>query len=137
LAVAHKSNGQTGDDNRSWNRVYLEVPISIGWFLCIPRVWWSFSGIGNDFSEMDIPRYMGMCDLTIVTHWKSHVLRLYGRSNFNFKNNLTAALRVDYSYPIASSGFYFYLQYFFGYGESLLDYSRRVNKIGLGVALSR
>jgi phospholipase A1 len=135
-AVAHKSNGRGDDKTCSWNRVYLEAPISIGWFLFLPRVWWSFVGIGDDPTEVDIPRYMGMCDLTIISHWNSHVLRVYGRSNFNFKN-MKAALRVDYSYPIAATGFYFYMQYFVGYGESLIDYFRPVNKIGTGLALSR
>jgi phospholipase A1 len=136
VAAAHKSNGLGDENNRSWNRVYLESPISIGRFLFIPRVWWSFVGIGNDFYEKDIPRYMGMCDLTIVSRWNSHVLRVYGRSNFNYKN-INAALRIDYSYPIAATGLYFYLQYFLGYGESLIDYDRPVNKIGTGIALSR
>jgi phospholipase A1 len=135
-AVAHKSNGQSGDNNRSWNRVYLEAPLSIQWFLFIPRVWWSFVGIGNDFTEKDIPRYMGMCDLTLVGRWNSHVLRLYGRSNFNFRD-IKAAMQVDYSYPIAATGFYFHLRYFLGYGESLFDYNQPVNKIGAGLALSR
>jgi len=135
-AAAHKSNGKDDETNRSWNRVYLEAPVSIKWFLFIPRIWWSFVGIGNDFYEKDIPRYMGICDLTIVCHLNSHVLRVYGRSNFNFKN-IKAALRLDYSYPIASTGLYFYLQYFLGYGESLIDYDRPVNKIGAGLALSR
>jgi len=136
VAVAHKSNGRGDDNNRSWNRVYLEFPISIGWFQFIPRVWWSFAGIGNDFYEKDISRYMGMCDLTIAGHWNSHVLQVYGRSNFNYKN-INAALRVDYSYPIAATGLYFYVQYFLGYGESLIDYDKPVNKIGAGIALSR
>jgi phospholipase A1 len=136
IAVAHKSNGRGDKYNRSWNRVYLESPISIKRFLFIPRVWWSFVGLSNDFTEKDLPRYTGMGDLTFVSHWNSHVLRLYGRSNFNFKN-IKAALQVDYSYPISSTGFYFYLQYFWGYGESLIDYDRPVNKIGTGLALSR
>jgi len=135
-AVAHKSNGKDDENNRSWNLVYLEAPLSIGWFLFIPRVWWSFMGIGEDFYEADIPRYMGMCDLTIVSHWNKHVLRVYGRSNFNF-NAIKAALQVDYSYPIAATGTYIYLKYFLGYGESLIDYDRPVNKIGTGLALSR
>jgi phospholipase A1/A2 len=140
LAAAHKSNGQrSGDDNRSWNRIVLEAPISIKQFMFIPRVWWSFQGINsNDFTERDIPKYMGMCDLTIVSSWKSHVLRIYGRSNFKFMSgDLTAALQVDYSYPISKEGFYFYLKYFLGYGESLIDYTQKVNKIGTGIAISR
>jgi phospholipase A1 len=136
IAAAHKSNGLGDGNNRSWNRVYLEAPIAIKRFLFIPRVWWSFVGTTNDFSEADIPRYTGMCDLTIVSHWNSHVLRVYGRSNFNFRN-IKAALQVDYSYPISTTGFYFYLQYFLGYGESLIDYDKPVNKIGTGLALSR
>jgi phospholipase A1 len=134
-AAAHKSNG-LDENNRSWNRVYLEVPISIKRFLVIPRVWWSFVGTTGDFSEQDIPRYMGVWDLTILSRWNSHVLRVYGRSNFNFRN-IKAALQVDYSYPITATGFYFYLRYFWGYGESLIDYYRPVNKIGTGLALSR
>jgi phospholipase A1/A2 len=141
VAAAHKSNGLGDENNRSWNRVYLEATISIGWFLFIPRVWWSFVGIGDDFYEKDIPRYMGICDLTVVSQWNKHVLRVYGRSNFNFKNLRAArtigSMRLDYSYPIAATGFYFYLQYFLGYGESLIDYDQPVNKIGIGLALSR
>ena len=84
---------------------------------------------------------MGMCDLTVVSQWNKHVLRIYGRSNINFKNLRAAqtvgSIRLDYSYPIAATGSYFYLQYFLGYGESLIDYDRPVNKIGIGLALSR
>jgi len=136
VAAAHKSNGRGDESNRSWNRVYLEAPFSVGWFLFLPRVWWSFVGIGNDFYEKDIPRYMGMCDLTVVSMWNKHVLKIYGRSNFNFEN-IAAALQVDYSYPIAATGIYLYIQYFLGYGESLIDYDRPVHKIGTGIALSR
>jgi len=136
LAAAHKSNGKGDENNRSWNRVYLEAPISIKWFMFIPRIWWSFVGVGDDFYEKDIPRYMGMSDLTVITHWNSHVLRIYGRSNFNVKD-IKAALQVDYSYPIPAAGIYFYLKYFLGYGESLIDYKQFVNKIGIGFALSR
>jgi len=136
LAAAHKSNGRGDENNRSWNRIYLEAPISIKWFMFIPRVWWSFVGIGNDFYEKDIPRYMGMCDLTVVSRWNRHILRIYGRSNFNFRN-IKAALQIDYSYPITTTGFYIYLKYFLGYGESLIDYDKPVNKTGVGLALSR
>jgi len=135
-AAIHESNGKSGEDNRSWNRICLEAPISIKWFLLVPRIWWSFVGIGNDFSEKDIPRYMGMGDLTVITGWNKHVMKIYGRSNFNFKN-IAAALRIDYSYPITATGYFLYLQYFVGYGESLIDYNRTVQKIGTGFAFSR
>lgn len=79
---------------------------------------------------------MGFCDLTVMFQYGKHVFSLYGRSNFNIKI-LTGALQADYSYPLGSRGFYIYLQYFLGYGQSLIDYDRPVNRLGLGIALSR
>jgi phospholipase A1 len=132
----HTSNGQGDERNRSWNRVCLESPVSIKYFLFLPRIWFSFPGVGKDKTEKIIPRYMGFCDLTVMFQYGKHVFSLYGRSNFN-SNMLTGALQADYSYPLGSRGFYMYLQYFLGYGQSLIDYDRPVNRLGLGVALSR
>jgi phospholipase A1 len=136
IFVMHTSNGQGDERNRSWNRFGLESPVSIKDFLFLPRIWFSFPGVGKDETEKIIPRYMGFCDLTVMFHHSKHVLSLYGRSNFNVEN-LTGALQADYSYPLGNRGCYIYLQYFLGYGQSLIDYDRPVNQLGLGIALSR
>ncbi|MBQ9875874.1 MAG: phospholipase A, partial [Campylobacter sp.] len=47
------------------------------------------------------------------------------------------AVQFDWFFPIFNSGFYGYLQYFSGYGESLADYNRHIDKIGLGVAFKQ
>ena len=45
--------------------------------------------------------------------------------------------QLDYLYSLGEpgGGRYLMLQWFRGYGESLIDYNAKVNKIGIGVAI--
>ena len=55
------------------------------------------------------------------------------RDNLSFNANY-GALQAEWSFPLLKwvGG---YVQYFVGYGESLLDYNHRVNRIGIGFIL--
>ncbi len=47
------------------------------------------------------------------------------------------ALELSWSFPVFDYPYLKgYIQYFHGYGESLVDYDRRVNRIGIGIALT-
>jgi phospholipase A1 len=56
------------------------------------------------------------------------------RNNLQYPKN-RGALQLEWSIPLFErvSG---YLQYYVGYGENLLDYNYRVNRIGFGVILT-
>ena len=47
------------------------------------------------------------------------------------------AVQLDWSRPTGfSPQLRWYVQYFDGYGESLLDYNRRLRRLGVGVMLN-
>jgi phospholipase A1 len=58
------------------------------------------------------------------------------------RNNLESgfsrgAVELTWSFPLGNYPFLKgYIQYFNGYGESLIDYDNHVNKIGIGFALT-
>ena len=54
--------------------------------------------------------------------------------NLEFANN-RGSLELSVSYPV-SPRYEVVLQYFNGYGDSLIDYDRRQNRIGLGFQLA-
>ncbi|MDR0468150.1 MAG: phospholipase A [Campylobacteraceae bacterium] len=131
----HESNGQ-GDSlgiSRSWNRLYLEGYFQFSGMFFVPRVWYGFD-IAKD--NQDIEDYIGHGDLNIVIPYKRNLFKMTLRNNFDFSDNHGAA-QVDWTFPIFDTGLFGYLQYFYGYGESLIDYNRKTNRVGLGIAFTR
>ena len=55
----------------------------------------------------------------------------------SFARSGKGAVQLDWSRPTGfSPDLRWHIQYFDGYGESMLDYTRRVRRIGLGVMLN-
>jgi phospholipase A1 len=80
---------------------------------------------------------MGNGQLEIGIPIKKHLVKVKVRNNLKSSHN-RGAFQLDWSFPVPLlNKTYFYLQYFTGYGESLIDYNRNVNKFGVGVMFSR
>jgi phospholipase A1 len=77
--------------------------------------------------------YLGYGEVWGFYFWKGNRFGIMLRNNLDFQTN-RGAVQVEWSFPIVKqvAG---YLQYFNGYGESLLDYNHRVNRIGIGFIL--
>lgn len=131
IGAMHESNGKGGEESRSWNRLYAQSTWSADGFSISPRVWYAF---WLDRTNEDIADYMGYGDLRASYTFGKQRLSALWRNNLHFDGSNRGAIELNYSFPIFNSGFYGYLRYFGGYGESLADYKRSVNKIGIGLS---
>lgn len=128
----HESNGLGGSVSRGWNRAYLSADFSLGSLSITPRVW---QHIGDLSDNPDIKHYLGYGDLCLRYNASNFAMEFLLRNNLKFHEN-KGAFEAGFIFPIYS-GFYGYLQYFNGYAESLIDYNRSINKIGLGITILR
>ena len=142
VGIVHQSNGQGGELSRSWNRIYLQGYFQYFGAFISPRVWYripeSEKTSPDDTSGDDNPdiyKYLGYGDLSISYPYKKHLFSLTLRNNFSSPNR--GSVQFDWTFPILNNGVFGYLQLFSGYGESLIDYNKRNDKIGLGFAITR
>ncbi len=133
LSVLHSSNGQGGERSRSWNRLVGGIGFGRGNLAGQLRGWYRLPESDKD-DNPDITDYMGHGDLVLAYKWNRQVFSATLRNNLQFSDN-RGAIQLDYSFPL-SRRVKGYLQYFNGYGESLIDYNRSISRIGVGIALT-
>lgn len=135
VGLVHQSNGKL-TQSRSWNRAYLSGIFQYAGLFFEPRVWYrlkedekkDINDVNGD-DNPDIQEYLGYGDITISYPYKQHL--------FSAKLMKKSA-QFDWTFPIFGfKNVYGYIQVFSGYGESLIDYDERVEKAGLGFAITR
>ncbi len=132
VGVAHQSNGQSGTLSRSWNRVYAQFVFEHDNYYVSFKPWLRLGETGPD-DNPDIEKYMGHGEFAAVYATGKHTVGLLLRNNLHAENY--GAVEINYSYPMSRRAKWF-IQYFDGYGESLIDYNARIQRIGLGIALT-
>lgn len=133
FGVVHQSNGAGPGDSRSWNRVYANFLFDRDNVALGLKPWIRLASLDNN-DNPDIGRYMGYGEVTLSYFRKNHVATMMFRNNLRFNGN-RGALELDYSFPLTRTltGL---VQYFTGYGESLIDYNRPSNRFSIGLSLS-
>lgn len=134
LGFNHQSNGQSKPLSRSWNRAVVNFGFERGQFSFLLKGWYRIPESAEDDDNPKIEKYLGYGEIWAYYFLKKHRLGLMLRNNLSFHNN-RGALQAEWSFPIVEwvSG---YVQYFVGYGESLLDYNHRVNRMGIGLIMA-
>lgn len=137
--VEHRSNGKDGDDSRSVNDVYLEPGVHYRFdggstLSFAPRVR-SYFGVASENS--DYSAYAGHVDWKL--RWEQDggaiVSAMYRQGDSNRRTT-----QLDFNWPLKRTFLnmngYLHLQYFNGYGETLLGYNQRNEsqfRIGLSI----
>lgn len=131
LGLTHQSNGQASTLSRSWNRVYAQVGLERGDLAVLARLWHRLHEDESD-DNPDIVRFMGRGDLTGTYRWNGHELSLLTRYNFQSRKG---GVQLGWTFPLAGhvNG---YMQFFSGFGYSLIDYNHSQNVLGLGVLVT-
>lgn len=140
--LGHESNGLAGDESRSFNMLYVRPTFTFG----DPQGFHAYLAplIHNYMSEdenPDIVDYRGYVDWQLGVGSKGGwnfwgVLRKGRRSDFG-----SAELNLSYPLSKLSGGDltgWLLVQYFVGYGESLLQYDQKLDsqvRLGIAVAL--
>lgn len=136
LGIVHQSNGQGGDKSRSWNRVYAKAFFQAGGLVISPRVWYRLPEDEASDDNPDIDDYLGYGDLELIYPWKKQTFKVLVRNNMRSSEN-KGAVQFDWTFPMWAENLFGYIQLYSGYSESLIDYNKRTDRIGIGFALSR
>lgn len=140
LGYSHQSNGQGGSLSRSWNRLYANFIWEKNDFVFSLKPWYriperdkAFPGDPSGDDNPDIEEYMGNFEFGTAYRRGDHEFTLMVRNNLRSDNH--GAVQMEWTFPLLRRvrG---YAQYFNGYGESLIDYNARIERLGIGILLT-
>lgn len=134
LMVEHESNGKDSINSRSWNKISLGANIFIDRNIMVHgKIWFPIVDGGNN---RDILNYCGLWQsgIAITTNNQRFgwALTLVKRRGWNLKHNVIFEFNWKFS---KKSNQYFFLQYYNGYGENLLDYNQHHSRLRLGMVI--
>lgn len=134
LALNHQSNGRSIPLSRSWNRVIGALQLERGDWTAELRPWVRMAESPGDDDNPDIEDFAGRGELVLTRRWQDHLVALQLRHSLRGGERSRGSGQLEWEFPIdgALKG---HLQWFSGYGESLVDYNLRQNKIGIGVSI--
>jgi phospholipase A1/A2 len=138
IGFNHQSNGRSGPQSRSWNRIVANA----GWekdnINLILKAWCKMPENEDHDGNPGISKYLGYGELWGTYYWNKHKFAVMVRNNLRSGDNL-GAVQLEWAFPLfllSGDRLKGYLQYFNGYGECLLDYYQSSNRISAGIMVT-
>ncbi len=128
----HQSNGRSGELSRSWNRIFLNIMLERDNWRATFKPYFRVPEDTDDDDNPNFEDYLGNYKLELAYRYGSQVFTLKGRNSFKTGKG---SVELGWSVPISES-VRFYVQLYSGYGETLIDYDSRMQRIGMGFMLN-
>ncbi|MDQ5987413.1 MAG: putative phospholipase A1 [Syntrophus sp. SKADARSKE-3] len=138
LGINHQSNGRAEPLSRSWNRIVASAGFEKDDFNLILKTWYRIPESAQNDDNPGIEAYMGYGEIWGSYYWREHKFSVMLRNNLRVNDNKGAA-QIEWGFPlpfIKNNRFSGYVQYFNGYGESLIDYNASSNRFSIGIILT-
>lgn len=136
LGFDHQSNGRDEPLSRSWNRIVASAVLEKGNLAAVVRAWYRIPEDRDDDDNPDIEDYLGHGDVVLSYRHNRNEWSATLKNNLDFDRNRSGVeLAWSFGLPFTRS-LSGYVQYYYGYGESLVDYDAPVNRIGIGFLIS-
>ena len=134
VGFVHQSNGRGTTLSRSWNRIFASFVFEKDNVVLGFKPWYRIPEDEEDDDNPDIEDFMGHFEFTGIYKQGPHTFSAMLRNNLESNGN-RGAVQIDWVFPLTRylKG---YVQYFNGYGESLIDYNYDQESIGVGFALT-
>ena len=132
--IEHESNGRDGEESRSWNKVSLAANIFVDKQLMVHGKAWI--PIIDSSNNSDILDYSGIYQMGLQMISQNQrftgSVTLVKRRGWNLNYNTIVELAYRFN---RRDNQYFFLQYYNGYGEGLLDYNKFHSQLRVGIVI--
>ena len=134
LMLEHESNGRDSIQSRSWNKVSLAGSAFVTDWLSVHAKYWI--PIVDGMNNKDILKYSGIFQMGFQLNSNDRRFTLGATFvkrqgwNMNWNTNIQLGFRIH-----KDSNQYFYLDWYNGYGEGLLEYNKFHNRLRIGILI--
>lgn len=131
VAFNHQSNGGELPLSRSWNRVIFHMGYEWDRWIVTLQPWLRLSDTEDE--NPLITNYIGNGEINAAYSYKRH--QFYSIITHPFDRWRGGSVQLNYVFPIKGN-LRGHLQFFEGYGETLIDYNHRQTTLGVGVSFA-
>ena len=134
LMIEHESNGRDSIQSRSWNKISFGASTIVNEWLMVHSKFWI--PIVDGENNHDILKYSGIYQggLAVTTPNKKFgwALTLVKRKGWNLNFNTI----LEFNWKIfPNDNQYFFVQYYNGFGECMLDYNQFHSRLRVGMVI--